>query len=57
MSTNALASGAKPKGQKAKEPLPHDFKSLYTSEFNEETLTIDQVNIYFLSFHFKFNYH
>ncbi len=44
MTNNVVASGNKPKGQKAKDPLPHDFKSLYTNEFMEELLTIDQVN-------------
>ena len=29
---------------KSKEPLPHDFKALYTNEFKEEALTIPQVN-------------
>ena len=42
MTTNVVAPKAK--GQKAKEPLPHDFKSLYKNEFIEEALTIDQVN-------------
>lgn len=46
-STNVLPGGTAEKksrtANKAKDPNPHSYKSLYTEEFYEENLTIDQI--------------
>ena len=45
-STNPLPGAAKPKSNKSKDLLPHDFKTLYTNEFKEENLTFEQVKCF-----------
>jgi hypothetical protein len=38
-----LAGPIKSKTSKSKEPCAHDFKGLYTNEFEEENLTLEKI--------------
>jgi hypothetical protein len=38
-----LAGPIKSKTSKSKEPCTHDFKGLYTNEFEEENLTLEKI--------------
>ena len=42
-SVTTIGAGPKPKTPKSKELTPHDFKTLYTNDFNEDHLNFEQI--------------